>query len=216
MTRNLRVASRGVAGRVGIALDGAELRRLGSGGREIGLVLGEAGQKLLGLGGLIRLDGRDGDVADREGERGGEQLAVAGGAAEHAVDVAEIAAQRHEQHAGAVAAAGALGLELQLDDRGLAHHHGQQAVEAGAVGLVDEIAGLHPAYLHAHHLADLHAGEADAHVVGGQPLDDEHVLERRFELARVDLGAIGRDPPGPKPFPVGLERGEHQIVHIET
>ena len=82
-----------------------------------------------------------------------------------------------------------------------------------AVGLLDQEARLHAAHLHAHHLADLHAGEADAHVVGRELLDDEHVLERRLELARVDLGPVGGDASGAQPVPVRLQRGKHEIVH---
>ena len=204
-----------LGGGVGIAVDGAQLRG-GCGfrcGGEGGLGLGEAGHQLLGLDALTGLDGGDGNVLDGEGQRRREELAVAGGAADHPVDVAEVAAQRHHQHGGAVGA-GAVGRsELQLDDRGLVHHDVEQAVEADAVCLLYQERWLHAADLHAHHLADLHAGEADAHVLGRKLLDDEHVLERGFELAGIDLGAVGSHPPGAEPFPVGLERGKHEIVH---
>ena len=217
MTRNLGGAtpSRGVAGALGLP---SILRNFGAGagfgrGRERRLSLGKSGHQLLGLDALAGLDRRDRDVLDLEGERRGEKLAVAGGAADDPVDVAKVAAERHHQHCGAVGAGAVRGSELQFDHRGLVHHHVEQAVEADPVGLLDQERRLHATHLHAHHLADLHAGEANAHVVGRKLFDDEHVLKGGLELSGIDLGAVGRHPSGAQPFPVGLERGKHEIVH---
>ena len=71
--------------------------------------------------------------------------------------------------------------------------------------------GLHAAHLDPHHLADLHPRQGGC-ACSAELLDDEHVLECRLELARVDLGPIGRDPAGVQPFPIGFERREHEIV----
>ena len=85
----LRSAFAGFRRGVRVAVDAAQFG--GRRRRERRLVLGESRKRGTGVGALVLFDRRDRDVDDVEGQWRRIDVVVAGRAAEHAVDLAEIA-----------------------------------------------------------------------------------------------------------------------------
>ncbi len=171
--------------------------------------------KLTRLGAFVFHNSVHLHTGDREIRRCLRNLLFRHHTAQHARHLAEIAAQRHQDHPR-------LGLlpilspaqKLQLHHSGGGENSIDMRCEGRAVGRIHERLGRHAAHFHAHHLAERHARQPHPQLARVQLLKDEHMLQRILKLARVKLRTIRRQPPLAQAFPVGSQIGYHIRFHI--